>query len=130
MPDFIQPILSSSSALQVQNGGYNPGAQSIAPQSDVSFFNQLINSSSAQKISPAGQSEFGAVTQFVGVAEQKYQAQTAHLKSSINSVQSIHDIKGLLVAQYQSANAAVGLQLASKVGTKSTESIESILRQQ
>ncbi|MCQ8895538.1 hypothetical protein NQT62_03665 [Limnobacter humi] len=128
MNEIIQSISAKPSQSTFQDSGFSQPSRPHS--SDVLQFNQLLQSSSTPSVSPIKSNEFSALNQLVGSAEEKYVAQTDHLKASVSKVQDAQDIRNLLIAQYEGANAAVGLQLASKVGSKSAEAFEGLIRQQ
>lgn len=129
MIESAQGIVSSDSQFKLGESIHRV-SNAMPSHVDIDHFNQLLKPVSNTSLEINKSSGLAPLSEIVGNAEQKYQAQTDHLRASLSNVQNGHDIKSLLIAQYEGANAAVGLQLASKFGSKSAESFESLIRQQ
>lgn len=94
---------------------------SMALPSDIEAFNNLLG--------PGNQVE-GAVKSFINNAENRLERGELEVSSKLKEFNYKDNVISLVDAMHESSMNSVSIQLTGKVGTKVSESFESLIKQQ
>jgi len=112
-------LIDSMLSLAPQGG--TTSVPSMALPSDVEAFKNMM--------SPGNQVE-GAVQTFIDKAENRLDRGDLAVSLQLKEFNFKNDINSLVNAMHESSMNSVSIQLTGKVGTKVSESFESLIKQQ
>ncbi|WP_370263604.1 hypothetical protein [Limnobacter sp.] len=98
-----------------------PVASTAISAADVSQFKELLG---------GGNQALGTIQQFIDGAENRLVRGELAVSSKLKDFDYKDNVMGLVHAMHQSSMNSVSVQLTGKVGTKVSESFESLIKQQ